>query len=142
MRIATAVLLLLLPIVASAGGVSWSFRVASFEEGSPAKVVLRPVEQVPWFAESCSEISVSLRFKREPFWRRTWSRDLVTREKHELALKSLQAASESGTPIRFGSIGTGLSAIPGSSCSFLSNGLAELKEESGATAIYSFYEPV
>ena len=130
---------------ALAGGVSWSFIVEDVQQ-SPARpevtILLRPFEPGPQFPESCPMLAVTARFEREPFWRRTWSRELVTEASHAEAVEVLRQAAANRAPVRFGSMGTGLGPTGTGPCSMRSKGLALIEENGGTKAVFSFHDPI
>jgi hypothetical protein len=139
------VFLTLFATPAFAGGISWSFTVDAFDHDPTSQkttIVLRPEKPRAAFPESCALLRVTIRLEREPFWRRTWSREQVTAAKHVEAIEALRQAALTRVIIRFGSMGTGLVPAGSDPCSMRSKGLAVLEEHSGEKGIYSFHDPI
>jgi hypothetical protein len=144
MRVCLLVPFLLLPAPAFAGGVSSLFTVEQFSQVSAqeATIVLRPVESLSYFPEStCAQLSVTARFARESLSRSKWTRELVTEAAHAAALQNLATAATNHTPIRFGSMGSGLAPVGTDRCVTKSEGLAVFEEPGGSRAVYSFHGP-
>ncbi|MEN7344275.1 MAG: hypothetical protein AAAFM81_15090 [Pseudomonadota bacterium] len=144
MRTLLAFLLLTVSSAAISGGWSWEVTVNQFTLKSEQNAVI--VIAVPEGSEldyrDCRSMQVTIRFRPDAVFKTANEQDILTLASHKEALSELQVAYESSEKIRFGSMGTGLKASLLSSCAFISNGLAVLKEYDGATAVYSFYNPI
>jgi len=126
---------------AAAGGYDWSFKVVKYYAKTKlkAQIVLKP--EAPEDLTECEHIVLEVRYRPEPFWRRTWTGKLVTRDSHLEALTKLAERSQSGESVRIGMIGQGLpeDRLP---CSWGARGLTILSEEREQTAVYALHRPV
>jgi hypothetical protein len=134
-------LVLLYAGVALAGGDSWQVRVLSISPAGsdPVTIAIQPLEDgYEW--KGCAKVTIVSTLKREVIGLRTWSASLG-QDKYDAALAELRDAAEKRTIIRFGSMGSGLKATS-NKCKLLSRGLEVLTEHSGATAIFSYHDPI
>lgn len=122
------------------GGDSWKVKVLRVENAASgaAVITLKPEEPSgPW--AGCGTVTITAMFEREPWWRRTWSSNLVTPETHREALSQLSEAAKSGSTTRLGEMGSGFNAPTGRKCELESHGLALLEEFGRKRVVYSFY---
>jgi hypothetical protein len=130
---------ILLAGIAVAGGTSWNARVLSVShpESGRTTLVLEPLEEsYEW--KGCAKVTIVSTLDRELIGLRTWSSSL-DQAKYEKALAALREAAEKQSPVRFGSMGTGLKPTS-EKCKLLSRGLELLTEPKGTVAIYSYHD--
>ena len=136
MKSACLLAVVVLATPAFGGGDSWEFKVrTATPDGHIELVPTVAGDNFPW---NCPVLIVEARYA---WWKWLFENPPPSRSSHASALKYLAAAQVSGASIRFGSMGHGLHSDPGASaCTVASRGLALVKENDGANAVYSYYE--
>ncbi len=148
MRRRSAIRLLLLACLAPigsvpalAGGGSWQVTVESLARhgGGAAAMVLNTL--VMRFAyRNCTYVTVHAVYDPGSAWQRLPAGPPMTRQDHDAALKHLEWALASRTPIFFGAMGIGLSSKPGQPCEFWSKGLDHIRQADGTWAVFSYHD--
>lgn len=143
-RILVFTAIALLAGAAFATGESWRYQVLEFQRGekNKATVVLKALEPLEKVPGQCETLTVAVDLDPEPPFKRTWSKDIVTRTTHSEALDFLAKASSATAEIRFGRIGAGLAFEEGTPCVARTKGLAVLFEPDGSQAVYAFHDPI
>jgi hypothetical protein len=130
-----------MPGAAAAGASDAAVRVLDFAPLGPGAAVaaLAPAGvEAGWIGGDCGAIALEIRWRPEPFWRRTWSR-VATRERHEAALARLAGAAGSGAALRLGAFGA---LTPAGDCAFAARGLGLLPSAEGGAVVMAFDGPV
>lgn len=136
--------LALLADAALATGESWQYQVLEFQrvEKNKATVVLKALEPLEKVPGQCETLTVAVDFDPEPPFKRTWSKDIVTKATHSEALEFVEKAASTTAEIRFGQIGAGLAFVEGTPCAGRTKGLAVMFEPDGRQAVYAFHDPI
>jgi len=132
----------------SAGGVDWPFEIVSYD----AKGVMSAHVSLsltgnhdtprPAIVGACPIVVLEVDFRPEPFWRRTWTRNLVTRQTHREALRALAVSHEDGKTVRIGMMGSQGLPQGSTACSWSARGLAPLPDDGRQGPIYAFFYPI
>jgi hypothetical protein len=90
--VAFAFLALIIAAPASAGTMTYKYGVERFEPAGDlrASARLRPILHQPSGASPCALLEMQIQFRPEPFWRRTWSRDVKAAD-HRQAVATIEA---------------------------------------------------
>jgi len=133
---------------AIAGGVDWSFDIVSYDAKSAmsADISIRfsgnAGTERPAIAQACPVIVLEVDYRPEPFWRRTWTRNLVTRRTLRDALRTLASSHEDGRTVRIGMMGAQGLPQGSTACSWSARGLSTFPDEGMQGPIYAFFYPV
>lgn len=133
---------------AIAGGVDWSFDILSYDARSAlsADISIRfsgdAGTERPAIAQACPVIVLEVDYRPEPFWRRTWTRNLVTRQTHRDALRTLVSSHDGGRTVRIGMMGAQGLPQGSTTCSWSARGLSTFPDEGMQGPIYAFFHPV
>ncbi len=101
--VAFAVLALVIAAPASAGTMTYRYGVERFEPAGDlrASARLRPIAHQASGTNPCALVEMQIAFKPEPFWRRTWSRDVKAAD-HREAVATIQARFRSKGALEVG----------------------------------------
>lgn len=133
---------------AHAGGYERPFDIVEYKSLGrlSAIITLRPVwneaSADPADYATCDLIKLKVSYHPEPFWRKTWSGRLVTRDTQRHALQTLAEAAGKKQTTNIGMFGSrGLPTL-GNECTWKARGLAVLANEGALSSVYAFHDPV
>ncbi|OCQ23746.1 hypothetical protein A7985_07345 [Pseudoalteromonas luteoviolacea] len=131
----------LFPLLANAGGMSWQIEIHDFQRLSDteAKALISTLNETKSF-DNCSKIDILFDFDLKKI-ESTSIKNFVSKDSQIESLERLAKVSSHAKPVMvLGSMGSGFKKT--GNYTFKSIGLGSLKEYSGRTVIYSFYDPI
>jgi len=101
--VAFALLALNIAAPATAGTMTYRYDVERFEPAGDlrASARLRPILHQPSGANPCALVEMQIQFRPEPFWRRTWSRDVKAAD-HRRGVATIEARFQRKGALEFG----------------------------------------
>lgn len=101
--VAVALLALVVAAPASAGTMTYRYGVERFEPAGDlrASARLRPIAHQASGTNPCAVVEMQIEFRPEPFWRRTWSRDVKAAD-HRRAVATMEARFRSKAALEVG----------------------------------------
>ena len=101
--VAFAFLTLNIAAPATAGTMTYRYDVERFEPAGDlrASARLRPILHQPSGANPCALVEMQIQFRPEPFWRRTWSRDVKAAD-HRRGVATIEARFQRKGALEFG----------------------------------------
>lgn len=141
MRSIILLMLVLIPSIVLAGGITWKFRVENItmHGADSASLELSPIETGAIFPLNCKLLTVQIEYSTIRWW--FFGGKDIDKANHRHALQLLGNAKSSKDLVRFGSMGEGFGFDNSTrSCTVRSRALTVIREGNGTEAIYSYYK--
>ena len=140
-RYLLSIVILLFPVLVSAGGQSWEMRVIQFKQHSNTKATIKVNvlnQSFYKFPRKCTKAVIHIQYHLSSS---STSKNRFTIVAHQYALKILKKNNIQKKVMRIGIMGgSGIQQVSFSSkCMFKTNAAAELVEHGGNKAIYFIY---